>query len=54
MSINDKPSNKHNTRKEIASELGWSTGKTAQAEQVWDKADDEDGKPTWRLARCRN
>lgn len=31
----------HNTREEIAKELGWSTGKVAQAEQIWKKADDE-------------
>lgn len=30
LSINDKVN--HNTQKEVAKELGWSTGKTAQAE----------------------
>lgn len=31
----------HNTQKEIASELGWSTGKVAMAEKVWSKGTDE-------------
>jgi len=30
----------HNTRKEIAQELGWSTGKVAMADKVWNNADD--------------
>jgi len=25
----------HNTQKELASELGWSTGKVAMADKVW-------------------
>jgi len=37
LSINDNEP-KHNTRAEIANTLGWSKGKTAQAEQVWKKA----------------
>jgi 16S rRNA G966 N2-methylase RsmD len=32
---------KHNTREEIASELGWSTGKTAQADYVWKHGDEK-------------
>ena len=34
ISLNDK-TDKHNTQKEIANELGWSTGKVAQADVVW-------------------
>ena len=33
LSTIDKPL--HNTRKEIAEELGWSTGKVAMADKVW-------------------
>lgn len=32
---------KHNTRDEIAKDLGWSTGKTAQADYVWKHGDDK-------------
>ena len=32
---------KHNTQKEIASELGWSTGKVAMADRVWKEVDPE-------------
>lgn len=32
---------KHNTQKEIAKELGWSTGKVAMADRVWREADHE-------------
>lgn len=39
LSINDKGN--HNTQKEVAKELNWSTGKVAQAEQIWDKGDDD-------------
>jgi hypothetical protein len=37
---NDKPSNPepHNTRNTIATELGWSTGKVAQADKVFKSA----------------
>lgn len=38
LSINDK-SNDHNTRKEMAEDLGWGLGKVAQAEQVWNKGE---------------
>jgi len=31
----------HNTRTELAKELGWSTGKVATADVVWEKADEE-------------
>ncbi len=31
----------HNTQKEIASELGWSTGKVAMADKVWSEAEPE-------------
>ena len=31
----------HSTRNEVADSLGWSTGKTAQAQYVWDHADEE-------------
>ena len=40
LSLNDK-SVKHDTRKELASELGWSTGKVAQADYVWKHGDDK-------------
>jgi hypothetical protein len=33
-------SDKHNTRKEIATDLGWSTGKVAMADKVWKEADE--------------
>ena len=39
LSIVDKT--EHNTRKEIAQDLGWSTGKTAQADYVWNHAKDQ-------------
>ena len=32
---------KHNTQKELASELGWSTGKVAMADKVWKEAEPE-------------
>jgi N6-adenosine-specific RNA methylase IME4 len=39
LSTIDKPDIKeHNTQKEIASDLGWSTGKVAMADVVWKKA----------------
>lgn len=41
LSLNDKRSDHHNTQAAIADHLGWSKGKTAQAEQVWKKADPE-------------
>lgn len=41
LSIVDKTGLKHNTRDEIATELGWSTGKTAIADKVWAKAEPE-------------
>jgi N6-adenosine-specific RNA methylase IME4 len=31
----------HNTQKEIAADLGWSTGKVAMADVVWKQADDQ-------------
>ena len=31
----------HNTQKQIADDLGWSIGKTARADKVWNKADDD-------------
>ena len=37
LSVVDKT--EHNTRNEIAQELGWSTGKAAMADKVWNKAD---------------
>lgn len=36
----DKTGN-HNTREEIAKELGWSEGKVAMADKVWREADDQ-------------
>ena len=41
---NDKPlsnvdNSKHDTRKEVAADLGWSTGKVAMADKVWREAD---------------
>ena len=39
LSHNDK-SDKHDTRKELASELGWATGKVAQADFVWKHGDE--------------
>jgi ParB-like chromosome segregation protein Spo0J len=39
LSQNDKPS--HNTRSEIASELGWGTNKVAKADKVWREAEPE-------------
>ena len=41
LSTIDKPPESHDTREEIAKELGWSTGKVAQAEIVWKKAPEE-------------
>jgi N6-adenosine-specific RNA methylase IME4 len=42
LSIVDKPAiEKTNTRDEIATELGWSTGKVAMADVVWKKAEPE-------------
>jgi len=42
LSIIDKPYiSKHNTRKEIAKDLGWSSGKVATADIVWEKASEE-------------
>lgn len=38
---NDLPKQKHNTRKEIAKDLGWSTGKVAMAKIVDEKAKPE-------------
>jgi N6-adenosine-specific RNA methylase IME4 len=32
-----KPEERHNTRNEIATSLGWSTGKVAMADKVWQK-----------------
>lgn len=40
LSIIDK-GKKHNTREELASELGWSTGKVAMADKVWKEAKPE-------------
>ena len=39
LSQNDKTV-KHDTRKELASELGWATGKVAQADFVWKHGDE--------------
>ena len=39
LSIVDKPL--HNTRKTIANDLGWSTGKVAMADKVWKEATPE-------------
>jgi len=41
LSTIDKTEKPHNTREEVAKELGWSTGKVAQAQQVAKKAPDE-------------
>jgi N6-adenosine-specific RNA methylase IME4 len=41
LSIVDKPFNPINTQKEIAAELGWSTGKVAMADKVWKDATPE-------------
>lgn len=43
LSLSDKKLviSQHNTREEIAKELGWSTGKTAHADYVWQHSDDE-------------
>ena len=41
LSNNDKSSEPHNTQKKVADSLGWSTGKTAQAQYVWDHAGGE-------------
>jgi len=38
LSIVDKGLEPQNTQKEIAKDLGWSTGKTAMADKVWNKA----------------
>jgi phage N-6-adenine-methyltransferase len=40
LSNNDK-TDKHNTQAKVADELGWSTGKTAQAQYVWKHAEPE-------------
>ena len=37
----DKMLESHNTQKKVADSLGWSTGKTARAQYVWDHADEE-------------
>lgn len=37
----DKTKEPHNTRKAIANDLGWSTGKAARAQYVWDHAEPE-------------
>jgi len=37
----DKKLPEHNTQKVMASDLGWSTGKVAMADKVWNKADVE-------------
>ncbi len=39
LSLSDKGP-EHDTRKEIAADLGWSTGKTAQADYVWKHGDE--------------
>ena len=39
LSVIDKT--QHNTQKEIAADLGWSTGKTAQADYVWTHGGDD-------------
>jgi N6-adenosine-specific RNA methylase IME4 len=46
LSVTDKPpAEPHDTRTDIAADLGWSTGKVAQADVVWSKAkDDEEAK----------
>jgi len=36
-----QPQSKHNTRKELSNELGWSSGKTAMADKVWREAEPE-------------
>ena len=42
LSPNDKKlSTPHDTRKQLATELGWSTGKVAQADYVWKHGDEE-------------
>lgn len=41
LSIVDKPFISINTQKEIAEELGWSTGKVAMADKVWKDAPEE-------------
>lgn len=41
LSTVDKKLDSHNTQKEIANELGWSTGKVGMADVVWKKASDE-------------
>jgi len=41
LSTIDKKLEPHDTRKEIADELGWSTGKVAMADKVWKKAEPE-------------
>ena len=38
LSTIDKKLDAHNTQKEIAKELGWSTGKVAMADKVWKDA----------------
>jgi N6-adenosine-specific RNA methylase IME4 len=37
----DKKLEVHNTQKELAKDLGWSSGKVAMADKVWSKAPDE-------------
>jgi len=41
LSIVDKGLESHNTQQEIAKDLGWSTGKVAMADVVWNKAKPE-------------
>jgi len=41
LSVIDKKLPEHNTQKEIAADLGWSTGKTAQADYVWTHGGDD-------------
>lgn len=40
-SLSKVDNDKHDTRKEIAKELGWSTGKVAMADKVWKDAEPE-------------
>jgi ParB-like chromosome segregation protein Spo0J len=41
LSLSDKPVEQHNTRNELSKELGWSTGKKAQADIIRKKAPEE-------------
>ena len=41
LSPNDKGTEPHDTRTEIAAELGWSKGKTAQADYIWKHGSNE-------------